>query len=115
MSSNSGPEKRRGSKAGFALYKTIVRLAMSRSIRFITRLLPIATMKMPLPPGNTKVKDGYIPVADMGFYHAVPGHTDRQKVIRPMGGYDGTRYLEKPLFGEILRLPAMPCGRFLSQ
>jgi hypothetical protein len=32
------------------------------------------------------MEDGYITIADAGFYHAVPGHMDGQKAFRAVGG-----------------------------
>jgi hypothetical protein len=29
-----------------------------------------------VPFGNTGVEGSYVPVADVGFYHGVPGHMD---------------------------------------
>ncbi|GHV70979.1 hypothetical protein AGMMS49928_20870 [Spirochaetia bacterium] len=59
------------------------------------------------------MEDGYIPIADVGFYHAVPGNTDRLKVIRAVGGYEGTRYLEKALFWVVLYFRTVASGGFL--
>jgi hypothetical protein len=65
--------------------------------------------------GDTGVEDGYIPIADVGFYHAVPGNIDGQKALRAVGGYEGAGDLEKLFFGVVLRFPAMPGGGFLIQ
>jgi hypothetical protein len=59
------------------------------------------------------MKDGYIPIADMSLYHAVPGNMNREKVVRLVGSYEGTGHLEKPLFSVVFRLPARTCGGIL--
>jgi hypothetical protein len=38
--------------------------------------IPYGNYENAVSPGYTGMEDGYIPVADVSFYHAVPGHID---------------------------------------
>ncbi|GHU10665.1 hypothetical protein FACS1894151_10190 [Spirochaetia bacterium] len=56
------------------------------------------------------MEDSYIPIADVGFYHAVPGNVDCQQMIRAVGCYEGAGNLEKPPFAVVLYCPAVSGG-----
>jgi hypothetical protein len=80
--------------------------------------------------GYAGVEDGYISIADVGFYHAVPGYMDGKKTFQRGtslraglggryqavgGGYEGVGYLKMAYSGIALRFPARSRGGLLIQ